>query len=83
MTCIRCEIAKAKLKAMLYENMRWSVEDLIKSLNEKYQGFYYQKRHSGGVTVYRRTLFPSAGTEVKIWTFGEAEPPINEQAIKS
>jgi hypothetical protein len=55
MKCIRCEILRAKLRAILYKNMRWSVEELVDDLNAGLPGVYYCNRHEGGAEVYRES----------------------------
>lgn len=68
MACIRCEIARAKLTAILYHNMRWSAEELAADLSERLSGEYYAQRNEHGAMVYRRNNNPDA-PPIEIWFF--------------
>lgn len=60
MNCIRCEIARAKLRAIIYHNMRWPVEELAEDLTARYRGEYYAVRNEHGAGVFRRNDNPDA-----------------------
>lgn len=69
MACIRCEIARAKLRAIIYCNMRWPVEELATDLTARYAGEYYAVRNEHGAGVFRRNDNPEAPS-IPIWFFG-------------
>lgn len=68
MNCIRCEIARAKLRAIIFANMRWPVEELAADLTARYAGEYYAVRTGQGAMVYRRNDNPEAPA-IEIWFF--------------
>ena len=71
MKCLRCEIARAKLRAILYANMRWPVEKLVDDLNAMFKASYYRIRNSKGAIVYRDNDGP--GPAIEIWHFKNYE----------
>lgn len=68
MKCLRCEIAKAKLRAILYHNMRWSAAELVNDLNALYDGVYYLVRNDHGAMVYRKSDVEGSPA-IEIWFF--------------
>lgn len=71
MNCIRCEIARAKLWAILYHNTGRSAADLVNKLNETQDGVYYRHCNlSFGImeTVYRKSNVEGA-PPIEIWVF--------------
>ena len=68
MACIRCEIARAKLRAIVYHNMRWPAEELAADLTARLPGEYYAQRNEHGAMVYRRNDNPEAPS-IEIWFF--------------
>lgn len=71
MKCLRCEIARAKLRAILYVNMRWPVEKLVDDLNATFAAGYYRIRDANGATVYRDN--DGLGPAIEIWHFKNYE----------
>jgi len=69
MACLRCEIAKAKLRAIVYHNMRWPAEELAADLTARYAGEYFAVRNEHGAGVMRRNDNPNAPS-IEIWFFG-------------
>lgn len=68
MNCIRCEIIRAKLQAILYANMRWPAEQLVNDLNDSLRGVYFVIRNEHGAQVYRKNDNPDA-PHIEIWFF--------------
>lgn len=68
MNCIRCEIARAKLRAIIYANMRWPAEELAADLTARYAGEYFAVRNEAGAMIYRRNNNPEASA-IEIWLF--------------
>lgn len=68
MNCIRCEIARAKLRAIIYNNMRWPAEQLVNDLNKSQRGVYLIERDHNGSQVYRLNDNNQA-PDILIWQF--------------
>ncbi len=69
MNCLRCELVRAKLRAVIYHNARWTAEELAADLTERYKGEYYAVRNEHGAGVFRRNDNPEAPS-IAIWFFG-------------
>ena len=68
MNCIRCEIAKAKLRAVVWSNMRWPAEELAADLTARYRGEYVAVRNEHGAMIFRKNDNPEA-PDIEIWFF--------------
>lgn len=68
MKCVRCEIARAKVRAIFYYNMGLSPEALAVDLSGRYEGEYFVRRNEHGAAVYRRNDNPIAPA-IEIWFF--------------
>lgn len=69
MNCLRCELARAKLRAIVYHNLRWPAEELAADLTARYAGEYFVVRNEHGAGVFRRNDNPNAPS-IEIWFFG-------------
>lgn len=68
MACVRCEIARAKVRAILLYGVGYSIEEIITELNDVYSGIYVAEWQGHNVEI-RRVPNESVSESVLIASF--------------
>lgn len=53
MKCVRCEIIRAKLKAVLMYSLGYSIEEIVEELNGSYSGLFEAQREGEQIVIRR------------------------------
>ena len=76
MNCVRCEIMRAKLRAIVMFNLGATIEEIVESLNIAYSGVYVAHWLAHGVEIRRS---PSDKVEASVLiAFFKAERNLND-----
>lgn len=68
MSCVRCEISRAKLIAIVFSNLGFTAQEVASHLTKRYEGTYFVVHNEHGKGVMRRNNNPDAPS-IPIWMF--------------
>lgn len=76
MNCVRCEIARAKIRTVWLFNLGNGADEIVFDLNGRYSGVYGYTIEGDLLRIWRKVTV-EAVADVHIATFTVAEPKLN------
>jgi hypothetical protein len=77
-SCVRCEIVRAKLRVFWLFNVGYGADEIVFDLNGRYSGCYSYTLTPDKLTIIRKPVPSPYGDGVVIAEFNQPEPNLND-----